>query len=162
MSDLAVVSNTAPVMSTVEGYINTLGMDTEQARVDTFNTLNGSMSLNVGLPCDPSTGLSPEFTVIDCITTPGVRKGRNGQPDVDCQNTYLITNKGARYFTQSEGIARSVNAIAALYPGFNKKVDVDEVTGEVRVHGGVRVAVKAVQMPNGNTFKQLELIGADE
>lgn len=160
MSDLAVVSNTTSVISTVEGYINTLGMDTDQGRVDTFNTINGSMSLNVGLPCDPQTGYSPEFVVVDCITTPGVRKGRNGQPDSDCQNTYLITDVGTRYFTQSEGIARSVNAIAAIYPGLNKKVDVDEATGEVRIHGGVRVAVKATQMPNGNTFKQLELIGA--
>ena len=89
---------------------------------------------------------------MDVITTPGVRKGRNGQEDADCQNTYIITSAGEMLFTQSVGIAHSINSLLAMMPDLQKHVDEN---GEVH---GVPVRICAFTMPNGNTFKQLALV----
>ena len=41
-------------MSTVDGYVNTLGMDTMEGRKLTFNVINGSQSLNASYPITPN------------------------------------------------------------------------------------------------------------
>lgn len=127
----------AAAAETNERFRNTLDLATVEGKKATVNALNNAVSLN-----DYN---DTPLTIVDIITSPGVRKGRNGQPDTPCQNTYLIDNEGRAYFTQSDGIARSANAILAMF-------DVAEI------HAGIPTKVSSAKLANGNTIKSLELL----
>ena len=96
----------------------------------------------------------PEGTVlevVDFVVTPGVRRSRvQGQPDTDCVNVYIIDKAGNAYMSQSEGIARSVQQIMALYSVNGHPVSPRELEG-----GCLRLAVKSRKLANGNTIKAL-------
>lgn len=127
----------AAAAETNERFRNTLDLATIEGKKATVNALNNAVSLN-----DYN---DTPITIVDIITCPGVRKGRNGQLDTPCQNTYLIDNEGRAYFTQSDGIARSANAILATY-----KV--------AEIHAGIAMKVSSTKLANGNTIKSLELL----
>jgi len=127
----------AAAAETNERFRNTLNLTTVEGKKATVNALNNAMSLN-----DYN---DTPLTIVDIITSPGVRKGRNGQADTPCQNTYLIDVEGRAYFTQSDGIARSANAILTMF-------DVAEI------HSGIPMKVSAAKLANGNTIKSLELL----
>lgn len=87
-----------------------------------------------------------EVPLIICgvIQQPGVRKARGSQAqDAPCVNTYLIGVDGKAYFTQSDGIARSVAAIMAF-------------CGDIS--DGIEVIVHEKQLKTGNTLKVLEML----
>lgn len=86
-----------------------------------------------------------EIIFCDCIQVAGVRKARNGGTDTPCKNTYLIDADGNAYFSQSDGIARSVQMISALFPDFGKHLD----------DGGIKLKLVEQKLPNGNTLKNL-------
>ena len=89
--------------------------------------------------------------VVDFVVTPGVRRSRvQGQPDTDCVNVYIIDKAGNAYMSQSEGIARSVQQIMALYSVNGHPVSPRELEG-----GCLRLAVKSRKLANGNTIKAL-------
>lgn len=124
--------------ATNDNYRNTLDLATIEGKKATLNALNSAVSLN-------DFNDTP-LTIVDIITTPGVRKSRNaGVADTPCQNTYLIDYEGKAYFTQSDGIARSVNGILAF-------LTADEI------HTGIAMCVRSTKLPNGNTIKSLELL----
>ena len=78
------------------------------------------------------------------IQQPGVRKSRNANlPDAPCINTYLVATDGKAYFSQSDGIARSVAAIMTFCG------DISE---------GIEVIVHEKQLKNGNSLKVLEMM----
>lgn len=80
------------------------------------------------------------------FTMDGVRKGRGqGQQDVPCKNTYLVTEDGISFMTQSDGIYRSACAIVAAFPD----LDLGDGTGVFPVR------VQSKQLKNGNTIKSL-------
>lgn len=123
---------------TNDAYRNTLDLATIDGKKSTLNALNSAVSLN-----DYN---DTPLNVVDVITTPGMRKSRvAGVEDTPCQNTYLIDSDGRAYFTQSDGIARSINGILAFFTP-------DEI------HAGIAMCVRASQLPNGNTIKSLELL----
>lgn len=125
-------------VSMVEGYINTLPIDTAEGKIATINAYNAAVSLKdyVGVV----------LHICDVITMPGVRKARSlDQMDTKCQNTYLIDTEGKAYFSQSDGVAKSINVIAAMMPGFGKN---DEL-------GYLPLACTETQLANGNTLKQI-------
>lgn len=119
--------------------INTLNLSTTEGKVATINALNNAMSLK-----DAKDAV---LDICDCITMPGVRKGRNGMPDMECVNTYLIDTEGNAWFTQSDGIARSVKMIAMMFPDFGKNTP----------DGCLHVKVDSRELNNGNTIKNLVL-----
>lgn len=123
----------------VTGFVNTFDLTSDEGKKKTLNAVNNSISL---AKIDDGTVLK----VADVITTPGVRKGRNGQPDVSCQNTHLITEDGTAYFSQSDGIARSINMIMSLFPDCGGK------------DGYLEMSVISEILPNGNTLKTLIVI----
>lgn len=127
----------AAAAETNERFRNTLDLATVDGKKATVNALNNAVSLN-----DYN---DTPLTICDIITSPGVRKGRNGQADTPCQNTYLIDTDGRAYFTQSDGIARSANAILAMF-------DVAEI------HTGLPVKITSSKLANGNTIKAIELL----
>lgn len=120
-------------------YINTIDLAAStENKVKVANAVNAAVSLN---------GHEGEVLhVSGVITMPGVRRGRNGAPDTECTNVYLVCDTGEVFFTQSSGVARSVNFIVALFP------DCDAGSGYIPV------ICKEQQMPNGNSLKTLEIV----
>lgn len=120
-------------------YINTVNTDSVEGKFAVLNAINSAVSLK---------DISGTIDVCDCITMSGLRKGRNGNSDTSCQNTYLITKDGIAYFTQSDGIARSVNLIASLFPDFGKSTK----------KGCLTLQVAERELTNGNTIKTLVVL----
>lgn len=80
------------------------------------------------------------LTVKGVYITPGVRS-QTGQK---CANVYLFAKDGMTYFSQSEGIYRSVLDIFDLFPDFNAP-------------DGLTVAVKQTPLGGGRSLKSLEI-----
>lgn len=80
------------------------------------------------------------FTVTGAYVTPGVR-AQTGQK---CANVYLFAKDGKTYFSQSEGVYRSVLDIFDLFPDFNSP-------------DGLTVAVKQTALGGGRSLKSLEI-----
>lgn len=80
------------------------------------------------------------LTVKGVYITPGVRS-QTGQK---CANVYLFAKDGKTYFSQSEGIYRSVLDIFDMFPDFNAP-------------DGLIVAVKQTPLGGGRTLKSLEI-----
>ncbi len=128
------------VINSVEGYINTLPMDMD-GRMKTINAYNSSVSLK--------NYTDTVLNICDCITMPGVRKARSlDQTDTRCQNTYLIDTDGVSYFSQSDGVAKSINVIAAMFPKFGKSME----------QGCLQLVCKEQVLDNGNTLKSIDVI----
>ena len=120
------------------GFINTFDLDSNEEKMKVINAVNASVPLK--------DYMDKELHIMDCITMPGVRKGRNGMPDAPCTNTYLIDVDGVSYFSQSDGVARAVLMFAAMWPDFGKNsTDV----------GCLALKCVAQELPNGNTLKTL-------
>ena len=83
-----------------------------------------------------------EFTIKEVFFKPGVRRGRNGAPDMPCSDTYLLCDDGVVYFTKSEGVSRSIRNLLMLMPDCNKP-------------DGIKVKFDSMPLQNGNTYKQL-------
>lgn len=102
-----------------------------------LNAMNNSVSLNAHM--------GEELQICDYIFMPGVRKGRNGAPDVECQNTILISTENVAYFTQSDGVARSMDAIVFCYED-DFKSDSDFF---------IPLTCVSQELANGNTVKAM-------
>ena len=119
-------------------FVNTLDAGTMEGKLATANALNSAVSLK--------DYTDTPLRIVDVIQTPGIRKARDkSQVDTPCDNTYLIGADGTAYFSQSEGIARSVRNLLAIFPDFNKP-------------DGLTVVVESTEMANGNTIKSLSVI----
>lgn len=119
------------------GFLNTFDLETDEGKKSVLKAYNAAEPLN--------DHVDEELKICDVMTTPGIRKGRNGMPDVPCQNTYLIDINGKAYFSQSDGVARSLQMFVALYPDMGKS------------GSDGYVAIKCIEQPmnNGNTLKTL-------
>lgn len=113
-------------------YICTMDNSTFEGKRAIVNARNNALSLN-------GIGNTP-ITVIGAYTVPGVRS-QNGQK---CVNVYLFANDGKMYFSQSQGIYRSVLDIYDMFPDFNAP-------------DGILVAVKETPLGGGKFTKSLEI-----
>lgn len=82
-----------------------------------------------------------ELVITGAYMAPGTR-AVSGSP---CTNTYLFANDDVCYFTQSDGIARSVLDIVDVLPDFNAPE-------------GIRVKVKTTKLQNDRTIKSLQIL----
>ena len=123
------------------GFINTFDLSTNEGKMKVVNATNNSVPLK--------DYMGVELHICDCVTMPGIRKGRNGMPDTECKNTHLIDVDGISYFSQSDGVARAVQMFAAMWPDFGK-----HTTDE----GYLKVACTSQELPNGNTLKTLVFV----
>lgn len=112
--------------------ICTIDNSTFEGKRAIVNARNSALSLN-GIGDTP-------ITVIGAYTTPGVRF-QNGQK---CVNVYLFAKDGKTYFSQSQGIYRSVLDIYDTFPDFNAP-------------DGILVAVKETPLGGGKSTKSLEI-----
>ena len=127
-----------------EGAFNTVDMTTFEGAMKVTNAINNSQSLS---EYDENNN-NPVLNVVDIVVTPGVRKSRDGGPDIPCEDTRLILADGISLMTQSAGIARSARFIAGL-------------CGAV-LHDGILIRVVSQKLRNGNTIKNLEIVGKAE
>lgn len=113
-------------------YICTMDVSTFDGKRAIINARNTATSL-------ASLGAEP-LTITGVYVTPGVRS-QTGQK---CANVYLFAKDGKTYFSQSEGIYRSVLDIFDMFPDFNTP-------------DGLTVAVKQTALGGGRSLKSLEI-----
>ena len=135
---ITAADETAIDFAPVQGFINTCDLETLDGKMRSANAINSAVSLN--------DHVGEVLRIVDVITMPGVRKGRNGQADTPCQNTYLIDADGTTYFSQSDGVKRSINTTLSIF----KKCDAGK--------GYLPLACKSDVLPNGNTIKTLVVV----
>lgn len=108
-------------------------------RVRMFNARNSATSLkNLG---------DTTIDIVDVMTEIGVR-ARSGNP---CQNTYIFTADGQVYFTQSNGLGKTINEL------------VDMVEGDFKTNttnGYVKVQIKETSLSGDRSYKQFQLLEA--
>lgn len=136
-SDLIMTKNNAEtVVESVEKHICTFDTSNFEGVKRMLNAKNSAVSLN-------SIG-DKAITVVDVFTSDGVRARSN--PPKHCVNAYLFDSEGVAYFTQSEGIVRSLRDIIAVLPDLNK------------ANGGINIHVVSTVNANGNTLKSIEML----
>lgn len=134
-------------ITTYESYtrnnIATFDPESVEDRLTLVAAVNSAESLNDYVA---EHGADAIINVRRIFTMDGVRKGRGqGQQDVPCKNTYLVTEDGISLMTQSDGIYRSACAIVAAFPD----LDLGDGTDVFPVR------VQSKQLKNGNTIKSL-------
>lgn len=113
-------------------YICTMDNSTFEGKRAIVNARNNALSLNaIG---------DTSLTVIGAYTAPGMRS-QTGQK---CVNVYLFADDGNTYFSQSQGIYRSVLDIYDMFPDFNAP-------------SGITVRVKKTPLGGGRSTKSLEI-----
>lgn len=140
MADLATTNNTNAIQSgsnfeIPRGFICTLDLSEIEGKMKLAAALNGATSL--------TKAPSPTLNVTNIVTTQGVRS-RTGE---ECINTYLICDDDSVYFSQSDGIARSVKVLVAAFTDPNTGVFVNPVDL------GVAFEIRSQVLDNGNTLK---------
>lgn len=140
MADLANTNNTQLAQNNADfqiprGYICTLDITTIEGKMDLATALNGAVSMR-----DKT---NEPLRVVNIVTTQGAR-ARTGE---ECVNTYLICEDGTVYFSQSDGVARSVKVLVALFTDPNTNEFMNPV------EQGVGFMVKEQTLQNGNTLK---------
>lgn len=113
-------------------YICTMENSTFEGKRAIVNARNNALSLN-------EYGAEP-LTVVGAYIAPGVR-AQTGQK---CANVYLFGKDGNTYFSQSQGIYRSVLDIYDMFPDFNAP-------------DGITVVVKKTPLGGGRSTKSLEI-----
>lgn len=150
MADLATTNNNGNAIQNTsdfnipQGHICTLDVTTIQGKMQLANALNGAITMSdkVGVP----------LRVVNVVTTPGARS-RTGEA---CTNTYLICDDDTVYFSQSDGIARSVKILVGLFTNpetleFQNPVDL-----------GIAFQIKEQKLNNGNTLKTVVPVNLPE
>ena len=148
MANLATTNNQSAIATGNDfaiptGYICTLDVTTIKGKMQLASALNGAQSMRdlVDVP----------LRVVNVVTTQGER-ARTGEV---CTNTYLICEDGTVYFSQSDGVARSVKILVAL---FTKPVTKEFLNP---VEQGVGFMVKEQTLQNGNTLKTVVPVTLD-
>ncbi len=123
---------------------NTIKVTRETVKI-IANAVNSSKSLNDAVEAAAAEGEKLVFNVIGVITEPGVRRAREANGvDKPCTNTVLVCEDGTAYFTQSEGIRKSVDTLRSL--------------GVFESGEAVALSVGVDKTGSGNTIKSLRMI----
>lgn len=123
-------------MNEIVNATGSLAPQSMEEKMRLFSVVNNAVSLNDYLNEIPSHTVH----VVYLAFAKGIRKGRNGAPDAECINSYLVTADGEALMSQSAGIAQSVQALISTFG--------QEVDFELRV---VEQHTKS-----GNTIKKLD------
>lgn len=127
--------NTEDVRADNRRFICTVDNRTFEGKRAIINARNSAKSLN-------SYGEGKRLDVVGAYTAPGVRS-QTGQP---CTNVYLFTADGNTYFSQSEGINRSILDIVDMFPDMNAE------------NGGIPVVVNSSALGGGKSIKSLQIL----
>ena len=127
-----IANETAQNIAANYRYICTMDNSTFEGKRAIVNARNSALSLN-GRGAEP-------LTIVGAYIVPGMRS-QTGQK---CTNVYLFGKDGNTYFSQSQGIYRSVLDIYDMFPDFNAP-------------DGITVTVKKTQLGGGRSTKSLEI-----
>lgn len=127
-----------------DNAINTVNMESFEGAAKVTNAINNSQSLAQYVEDNDY----PDMTVVDIVITPGMRKSRDGGEDTPCEDTRLILEDGTSLLSQSGGIARSARFIVTFLGN--------------AIHDGIVMRVVEQKLRNGNTIKNLEVVGRNE
>lgn len=127
--------NAGTVNADAHRYICTVDNTTYEGKRAIVNARNAAISLN-------NYGEGKRLDVIGVYTAPAVRV-QTGQP---CTSVYLFASDGNTYFTQSEGINRSIIDIVDMFPDLNA------------ANGGIPLAVKSTPLGGGKSIKSLQIL----
>ncbi len=116
-------------------FICTVDNHTFEGKRAIVNARNSAKSLN-------SYGEGKRLDVVGAYTAPAVRP-QTGQ---SCTNVYLFTADGNTYFSQSEGINRSILDIVDMFPDMNAE------------NGGIPVVVNSTALGGGKSIKSLQIL----
>ena len=116
-------------------FICTVDNRTFEGKRAIVNARNSAKSLN-------SYGEGKRLDVVGAYTAPAIRP-QTGQP---CTNVYLFTADGSTYFSQSEGINRSILDIVDMFPDMNAE------------NGGIPVVVNSTALGGGKSIKSLQIL----
>ena len=119
------------------GFICTIDTSTMEGKMLVAQAINAAISMK-----DKEDGET--LRVVHVITTPGERSVSK-EP---CTNTYLITDDGEIFFSQSDGIASTVKVIVAM--GVDSRGQYHNL-----VEQGVGMQLTIVKLDNGRTLKKL-------
>lgn len=123
---------------------NTIKVTGETVKI-IANAVNSSKSLNEAIEAAAAEDEKLVFNVIGAITAPGIRRARDANSvDTPCTNTVLVCEDGTAYFTQSEGIRKSVDTLRSL--------------GVFESGEAVALSVVVTKTRSGNTIKSLRMI----
>lgn len=114
-----------------QGYVCTLDMTTDDGKKQVAQALNGSEPLK--------DKMNDVINLAGVITTPGTRAVSGNE----CTNNYMVADDGTVYFSQSDGVTRSLKVIVALWGA--------------QLTEGKTVPVKCIEqkLNNGNTLKTI-------
>lgn len=114
-----------------QGYVCTLDMTTDDGKKQVAQALNGSEPLK--------DKMNYVINLVGVITTPGTRAVSGNE----CTNNYMVADDGTVYFSQSDGVTRSLKVIVALWGA--------------QLAEGKTVPVKCIEqkLNNGNTLKTI-------
>lgn len=129
------IENTENAREDNRRFICTVDNKTFEGKRAIVNARNSAKSLN-------GYGEGKRLDVVGVYTTPAVRS-QTGQP---CTNVYLFTADGNTYFSQSEGINRSILDIVDMFPDMNAE------------NGGIPVAVHSTALSGGKSIKSLQIL----
>lgn len=125
-------------MNEIVNATGSLAPQSMEEKMRLFSVVNNAASLNDYLNEIPSHTVH----VVYLAFAKGIRKGRNGAPDAECINSYLVTADGEALMSQSAGIAQSVQALIST---FGQEVDFEFRVIEQRTK-------------SGNTIKKLDFV----
>lgn len=126
--------------SNLEGYICTFDMSNDEEKLEAIAAYNDALPL--------AQHVGEIISLKNVLTCPGVRKARNEtQQDTPCQNTYLIDTDGIAYYSQSDGVAKSVNMLVKAFP-----------TLDYKGQGYIDVVCVEKVLANNNTLKTVKPI----
>ena len=115
------------------------GLDTFEGKKRAFNAVNGAISLN------DFEGKS--IKVVGILQTKGYRVSLETGDNIPCCDSVLIGADGVGYFSKSDGIARSAQAIIRMF-GNCSAWD----------NGVIEVKVEERALKNGRNLKLLQLV----
>lgn len=116
---------------------STIDMNIPQNRIKLFNAHNSATSLK-------DIGETP-FNIVGVMAEEGERSNSKNP----CQNTYIFTDDGTVLFSQSNGIAKTINELVAL---------IDGKFAENTTNGYVTARVKSSDIGGNRTYKNIELL----
>jgi hypothetical protein len=129
------IENTENAREDNRRFICTVDNKTFEGKRAIVNARNSAKSLN-------GYGEGKRLDVVGVYTAPGVRS-QTGQP---CTNVYLFTADGDTYFSQSEGINRSILDIVDMFPDMNVE------------NGGIPLVVNSTALGGGKSVKSLQIL----
>lgn len=129
------IESIAPGRGDTRRYVCTVDNTTFEGKRAIVNARNSATSLN-------AYGEGKRLDVVGVYTAPGIR-AQTGQP---CTSVYLLAADGNTYFSQSEGINRSILDIVGMFPDLNAN------------NGGIPVAVKSITLGGGKSIKSLQIL----